>query len=62
MPDMSGKPTDGPTDETNPHEGTDSAFGTSSQGGPAEVVGDVTDTIGHRLSAALTVGSRVVVR
>ena len=44
------------------HEGTESAFGTSSRGGPAEVVGDVTDTVGHRLSAALTVGSRVVVR
>jgi GNAT superfamily N-acetyltransferase len=62
MPDMNGEPTDGPTDETNPHEGTESAFETGSGGGPVEVVGDVTDTRGHRLSAALTVGSRVVVR
>ena len=62
MPDMNREPTDGPTDETNPHEGTESSFETGSGGGPAEVVGDVTDTLGHRLSAALTVGSRVVVR
>ncbi len=62
MPDMNGEPTDGPTDETNPHEGTESSFETSSGGGPVEVAGDVTDTLGHRLSAALTVGSRVVVR
>lgn len=54
MPDMNAEPTDGPTDET------------STNGGPVEVgselAGRVTDTPGHRLSAALTVGSRVVVR
>src|SRR6478672_4026170 len=62
MPDMNGEPTDGPTDETNPNDGTESTLETSSRGGPVEGVGDVTDTVGHRLSAALTVGSRVVVR
>ena len=62
MPDMNGEPTDGPTDETNPNEGTESSIETSSRGGPLEDAGDVTDTVGHRLSAALTVGSRVVVR
>ncbi len=62
MPDMNGEPTDGPTDETNPNEGTESSFETSSRGGPLEGAGELTDTAGHRLSAALTVGSRVVVR
>lgn len=66
MPDMNGEPTDGPTDETNPNSGTESSSEssseTSSRGGPPEDAGEPTDTVGHRLSAALTVGSRVVVR
>ena len=62
MPDMNGEPTDGPTDETNPNSGTEGSSETSSRGGPPEGAGELTDTTGHRLSAALTVGSRVVVR
>ncbi|GAA2493079.1 GNAT family N-acetyltransferase [Terrabacter carboxydivorans] len=59
---MNREPTDGPTDETNLHAGTEGSRGTSSQGGPSHVARGATDTPGHRLSAALTVGSRVVVR
>jgi GNAT superfamily N-acetyltransferase len=50
MPDMTGDPTSDPADET-PAE----AAGTAPVGGPG-------DTPGHRLSAALTIGNRVVVR
>jgi ribosomal protein S18 acetylase RimI-like enzyme len=50
MPDMNGEPTHGPTDET--HSETDSGTGP----------GNASDTAGHRLTAGLTIGSRVVVR
>src|SRR6478609_11271673 len=50
MPDMNGEPTDGPTDETSLAKGTDTRTDTG------------TDTAGHRITAGLTVGSRVVVR
>ena len=46
MPDMNGEPTHGPTDETDPDTG-------ALRGA---------DSAGHRLTAGLTVGSRVVVR
>jgi ribosomal protein S18 acetylase RimI-like enzyme len=47
MPDMNGEPAHGPTDETGPSGTRD---------------GGLTDTPGHRLSAGLTIGNRVVVR
>jgi GNAT superfamily N-acetyltransferase len=47
MPDMNGDPTHGPSDETDPTASAD---------------GGLHDTPGHRLSAALTIGNRVVVR
>ena len=47
MPDMNGEPTHGPSDETDPSSGADGAL---------------VDTPGHRLSAGLTIGNRVVVR
>ncbi|MBC9821817.1 GNAT family N-acetyltransferase [Terrabacter sp. MAHUQ-38] len=54
MPDMNGEPTHGPTDETGPEPGSQHHPGEGSLGG--------TDTAGHRLTAGLTIGSRVVVR
>ena len=51
MPDMNGEPTHGPTDETD------------RAGDPAgDAAEGLTDTPGHRLSAGLTIGNRVVVR
>ncbi|MGW5239537.1 GNAT family N-acetyltransferase [Monashia sp. NPDC004114] len=44
---MNGEPTHGPSDETDPSSGADGAL---------------VDTPGHRLSAGLTIGNRVVVR
>ncbi len=62
MPDMNGEPTHGPTDETNSDTGsrTDSQTGSRGAAGTSVPVG--TDTPGHRLTAGLTIGSRVVVR
>jgi N-acetylglutamate synthase len=64
MPDMNGEPTHGPTDETEP--GTDPRTAPGTDPGTASDSGSETrsdtDTAGHRLSAALTIGSRVVVR
>ncbi|GAB3877688.1 GNAT family N-acetyltransferase [Terrabacter terrigena] len=51
---MNGEPTHGPTDETHPETGSQTGSATSAPGG--------TDTPGHRLTAGLTIGSRVVVR
>src|SRR4051812_35708815 len=62
MPDMNGEPMHDPTDETTPEGGL--------EGTPESIEGNrldqgsarSDDTDGHRLSAGLTVGSRVVVR
>ncbi|NUO89616.1 MAG: GNAT family N-acetyltransferase [Dermatophilaceae bacterium] len=54
MPDMNGEPTHGPTDETGPE--------TASETGPETGAAGNADTPGHRLTAGLTIGSRVVVR
>lgn len=70
MPDMNGDPTQGPTDETAPGDAS------SEQSLPGSAAGSetgsetpvplapegLTDTPGHRLTAGLTVGGRVVVR
>src|SRR3954463_14282206 len=58
MPDMNGEPTHGPTDETGPE--TTSSDGTARD--PEPTPPSPTDTAGHRLTAGLTIGSRVVVR
>ncbi|MFM6851145.1 MAG: GNAT family N-acetyltransferase [Terrabacter sp.] len=55
---MNGAPTHGPTDETDPDAG--SGTGSEADSGTSDDVS--TDTPGHRLTAGLTVGSRVVVR
>jgi ribosomal protein S18 acetylase RimI-like enzyme len=66
MPDMNGEPTHGPTDETNSDTGprtdspTDSGRGSGRDSGTSVAAG--TDTPGHRLTAGLTIGNRVVVR
>ena len=58
MPDMTGDPMHGPAAET-PDEGAQPAGVPTPDGAPD---GPATDTAGHRLSAGLTIGSRVVVR
>jgi N-acetylglutamate synthase len=58
MPDMNGEPTHGPTDETGPE--TTSSDGTAKGSEPTPP--SPNDTTGHRLTAGLTIGSRVVVR
>lgn len=58
MPDMNGEPTHGPTDET----GHDDHPETQREDLPETGSLGSTDTAGHRLSAGLTIGSRVVVR
>jgi ribosomal protein S18 acetylase RimI-like enzyme len=66
MPDMNGEPTDGPTDETSLEKGTekdiDAGSDTGTETGTETRTGTGTDTAGHRITAGLTVGSRVVVR
>jgi len=61
MPDMNGEPTHGPTDETDP--GTTSSEDTTkgSEAAPLSPTA-AAETTGHRLTAGLTIGSRVVVR
>ena len=58
MPDMTGDPMHGPAAET-PDEGAQPTGVPTPDGAPD---GPATDTAGHRLSAGLTIGSRVVVR
>src|SRR6478735_6710741 len=61
MPDMTGDPTHDPAAETPDESGPQSGVPTSGEGsGPAAT--DTTDTAGHRLSAGLSIGNRVVVR
>src|SRR5215217_5349517 len=72
MPDMNGEPTHGPTDKSDP--GTDPATdpgpapdngsdtGSDTGSDAASETRSDTGTAGHRLTAALTIGSRVVVR
>src|SRR3954467_1740354 len=70
MPDMNGEPTHGPTDETTSEGGLGGGLGGGPQGDlessddqqPPEGSAGRGDTEGHRLSARLTVGERVVVR
>ena len=61
MPDMNGEPTHGPTDETDPQKTSREDAAEGSEATPHSPT-DTTDTPGHRLSAGLTIGSRVVVR
>ncbi len=58
MPDMNGEPTHGPTDETGPETTSSDRTAKGSEPTPPSP----TDTTGHRLTAGLTIGSRVVVR
>jgi ribosomal protein S18 acetylase RimI-like enzyme len=66
MPDMTGQPPHDPTDETPSSEGGSGASGRASGpafGAPYEAARQaLTDTPGHRATARLTVGGRVVVR
>src|SRR5690349_17504211 len=62
MPDMNGEPTHGPTDETNSDTGSRSDSQTDSGAAAGTSVPTDTGTPGHRLTAGLTIGSRVVVR
>jgi ribosomal protein S18 acetylase RimI-like enzyme len=62
MPDMNGEPTDGPTDETSLEKGTEKDIDAGTETGTETRTGTGTDTAGHRITAGLTVGSRVVVR
>jgi N-acetylglutamate synthase len=61
MPDMNGEPTHGPTDETDPEATSSEDTAKGSQAAPLSPAAGV-DTAGHRLTAGLTIGSRVVVR
>lgn len=54
MPDMNGEPTHGPTDETHSDTGSETGSEPTALGS--------SDTPGHRLSAGLAIGNRVVVR
>jgi N-acetylglutamate synthase len=58
MPDMTGDPTHDPMAETPDGTGRQREVAASAEGSSAPA----TDTPGHRLSAGLTIGSRVVVR
>ena len=58
MPDMTGDPMHDPTAETPDESPREADVPTSGEGSE----GHATDTAGHRLSAGLTIGNRVVVR
>ncbi|KRC91883.1 GCN5 family acetyltransferase [Terrabacter sp. Root85] len=61
MPDMNGEPTHGPTDETDPETTSSEDTTKGSEATPLSPTA-AADTTGHRLTAGLTIGSRVVVR
>src|SRR6476661_3271475 len=61
MPDMNGEPTHGPTDETDPETTSSEDTTKGSEATPISPTA-AADTTGHRLTAGLTIGSRVVVR
>ena len=62
MPDMNGEPTHGPTDETGPETVPETVPETHPEADPGTASLGTTDTAGHRLTAGLTIGGRVVVR
>jgi ribosomal protein S18 acetylase RimI-like enzyme len=61
MPDMNGEPTHGPTDETDPETTSSEDTAKGPEVAPLSPTA-AADTTGHRLTAGLTIGSRVVVR
>ena len=61
MPDMNGEPTHGPTDETDPETTSSEDTARGPEVAPLSPTA-AADTTGHRLTAGLTIGSRVVVR
>jgi GNAT superfamily N-acetyltransferase len=61
MPDMNGEPTHGPTDETDPETTSSEDTARGPEAAPLSPTA-AADTTGHRLTAGLTIGSRVVVR